>query len=243
MEETFEKWGREEVLGDFVRHIRTIRPDVIAGFLCGGEGGGQHHQASAKLTTEAFRAAADPARFPEQLQAGLRPWRATRVFCTDISGFGPRRADTPLKPDMLVVNTSRFDGLLGRTYAELGLEARSMHKCKGTSQLLLLTGESQNRTYRLTDSATGEPGIAPASMFDGIDTSLPGLVRFAPGHAAALTPALTRIAAHVAEARRALAFGGAYAAVQALASGLQLPAGTDGAYQLMANMLSLGKAR
>lgn len=221
VEETLEKWGREEILADFVRHIRTLRPDVIAGFLCGGEGGGQHHQASAKLTTEAFRAAADPTRFPEQLQAGLRPWLATRVFCTDISGFGPRRADTPLGPDMLVVDTSRFDGLLGRTYAELGLEARSMHKCQGTSQLLLLPGETQNRTYRLTDSVTGDPGIAPASMFAGIDTSLPGLVRFAPGQAAALTPALTRIAAHVADARGALASGGAQAAVRPLASGLE----------------------
>src|SRR5688572_752876 len=29
-EETFDKWGRDEILGDFVRHIRTIRPDVIS---------------------------------------------------------------------------------------------------------------------------------------------------------------------------------------------------------------------
>ena len=64
IDETIEKWGHDEILGDFVRHIRTIRPDVIAGFLCGGQGGGQHHQASARLTIEAFRAAADPARYP-----------------------------------------------------------------------------------------------------------------------------------------------------------------------------------
>ena len=76
IEESIEKWGHDEIVGDFVRHIRTIRPDVIAGFLCGGEGGGQHHQASAQLTLEAFRAAADPTKYPEQITEGLRPWQA-----------------------------------------------------------------------------------------------------------------------------------------------------------------------
>src|SRR3954447_14293768 len=48
IDESIEKWGHDEIVGDFVRHIRTIRPDVIAGFLCSGENGGLHHQASAK---------------------------------------------------------------------------------------------------------------------------------------------------------------------------------------------------
>ena len=67
VEESIEKWGHDEIVGDYVRHIRTLRPDVIAGFLCGGEGGGQHHQASTRLTIEAFRAAADPARYTDQI--------------------------------------------------------------------------------------------------------------------------------------------------------------------------------
>ena len=74
VEESIQKWGHDEILGDLVRHIRTIRPDVIAGFLCGGQAGGLHHQASAALTREAFRAAADPNRYPEQIRQGLRPW-------------------------------------------------------------------------------------------------------------------------------------------------------------------------
>jgi LmbE family N-acetylglucosaminyl deacetylase len=142
IEESIEKWGREEILGDYVRHIRNIRPDVIAGFVCGGGGGGQHHQASTQLTLEAFRAAADPARYPEQIREGMRPWQARRVFCTE--GFGPQGAASP---DMLRPTTSEFDPLLGRTYSELGLEARSMHKCQGMSQLLLLPGASGGRTY------------------------------------------------------------------------------------------------
>src|SRR4051812_3939693 len=89
VEESVDKWGGNEIVGDYVRLIRTIRPDVIAGFLCGGTSGGLHHQASAKLTLEAFQAAGDPSRYPEQIQAGLRAWQPVRIFCTDETSFGP----------------------------------------------------------------------------------------------------------------------------------------------------------
>ena len=69
-EETFEKWGRREILGDYVRHIRTLRPDVLVTMSPDGMGGGQHHQASAVLATEAFRAAADPRSFPNRFARG-----------------------------------------------------------------------------------------------------------------------------------------------------------------------------
>src|SRR3954452_9462703 len=163
VEESIEKWGHDEIVGDLVRHIRTIRPDVIAGFLCGGTSGGLHHQASAKLTLEAFRAAADPAKYPEQIAAGLRPWQASRYFCTDETSFAPN--PPPRTADLLRADVSGFDACLGRTYSEIGLEARSMHKCQGTSQLLLLPGQSQSRTYRLKDSVIDQQGVAPKDLF------------------------------------------------------------------------------
>src|SRR5687768_2362226 len=87
IEETFQKWGKQEILGDYVRMIRTIRPDVIVGFVFEGAGGGQHHQASSRLTAEAFRAAADPNAFPDQIkQEGLRVWQAKKFYYT--AGFG-----------------------------------------------------------------------------------------------------------------------------------------------------------
>ena len=82
IEETLEKWGHQEILGDYVRMIRTIRPQVIVGFVFDGEGGGQHHQTSSRLTAEAFRAAADPTQFPEQIKEGLRPWQAAKFYYT-----------------------------------------------------------------------------------------------------------------------------------------------------------------
>src|ERR1043166_6175064 len=47
IEETFQKWGRDEITADYVRMIRTIRPDVIFGMSPAGNNGGQHHNASA----------------------------------------------------------------------------------------------------------------------------------------------------------------------------------------------------
>ncbi len=216
LEESIEKWGHDEIVGDFVRHIRTIRPDVIAGFVCGGGGGGQHHQASTRLTLEAFRTAADPLRYPDQIRDGLRPWQAKRVFCTE--GFGPAGQDSR---DLLRVTLSGFDAVLGRTYAEVGLEARSMHKCQGTSQLLLLPGASQSRTYRLKDSVIGDAGVSPKDMFDGIDTSLAGLAAHAgPQPRPDLITALQGVSASVSAAKDAVEARGPGAAAAPLATGL-----------------------
>jgi LmbE family N-acetylglucosaminyl deacetylase len=217
VEESLQRWGHQEILSDFVRHIRTLRPDVIAGFLCGGTGGGQHHQASTELTREAFRAAADPSRFPEQLSEGLRPWAAKRLFCTDLSSFSNPPADSA----RLVSIRDSFDPLLGRRYSELGIEARSMHKCQGTSQLLPLPGQSFTRRYRLEDARIGSREVAPADIFDGIDTSLAGLAAFAGSSVpSSLVAALKAISDAVGAAEHAVDAGGQSAAAAPLATGL-----------------------
>jgi GlcNAc-PI de-N-acetylase/alpha-galactosidase-like protein len=87
-EETIQKWGHDEILGDFVRMIRTIRPDVMVTLPPSGTGGGQHHMVSATLSFEAFTAAADPAKFPEQLRQGLRPWQVKKLYQPGGGGFG-----------------------------------------------------------------------------------------------------------------------------------------------------------
>ncbi len=236
IEETLEKWGHQEILGDYVRMIRTIRPDVIVGFVFDGDGGGQHHQASTRLTLEAFRAAADPSKFPEQIKEGLRPWQATKFYYT--AGFGgPQGARGASAQGALEAPTNLsftggdvFDSVLGRTYNEIGGEARSMHKCQGMSQLLPLPaggggpmGPGGVRAYRLRDSVL-EGGVArpEREMFDGIDTSLRSLTRFAGASAPAeLGPRLDVISATVAEARTALASGGTAAAIAPLGRGLK----------------------
>jgi LmbE family N-acetylglucosaminyl deacetylase len=240
VEETLEKWGHDEILGDYVRMIRTIRPDVIVGFVFDGDGGGQHHQTSSRLTLEAFRAAADPAKFPEQIKEGLRPWQAKKFYYT--AGFGPPsrlaaasagralEAPTPLN----FAGGAEFDPVLGRTYDEIAGEARSMHKCQGMSQLLPLPaptggggfggggGPSGVRAYRLRDSVL-DGGVArpEKEIFDGVDTSLRSLLSFAPSAPPALGEGLDRVSTAVAEARKALASGGENATVAPLAAGVK----------------------
>jgi len=87
-QETLQKWGHEEILGDYVRMIRTIRPDVMVTLPPTGTGGGQHHQVSGTLSYEAFTAAADPSKFPEQMQQGLRQWQVKKLYQPAGGGFG-----------------------------------------------------------------------------------------------------------------------------------------------------------
>ncbi|MEO6235447.1 MAG: PIG-L family deacetylase [Vicinamibacterales bacterium] len=87
-EETIQKWGHDEILGDFVRMLRTIRPDVMVTLPPTGTGGGQHHMVSSTLSFEAFTAAADPSKFPEQLAQGLKPWQVKKLYQPAGGGFG-----------------------------------------------------------------------------------------------------------------------------------------------------------
>ena len=237
IEETLEKWGHQEILGDFVRMIRTIRPDVIVGFVFDGDGGGQHHQTSAHLTLEAFRAAADPNQFPEQIKEGLRPWQAKKYYYT--AGFGPggpggggrggraaQLAGEGAKSPLMFEGGAYYDPLLGRTCNEISAEARSMHKCQGMSQLLPLPdGEIQFggvRAYRLRDTALPD-GVdrAEKEPFDGIETSLASLAAFAGATPpAALSTGLSSIGNAVKSARAQLSSGGNGATVPSLATGL-----------------------
>src|SRR5581483_5297309 len=163
-----------------------------------GMGGGQHHEASAVLAHDAYLAAGDPSKFPEQIREGLRPWQPRKFYYA--AGFpGADQAGGRV----LRVNTAIYDALLGKTYAEIGTEARSMHKCQGMAQLLALPGPVV-RNYRLAETTLpGGLERDESSMFDGIDTSLPGLARFAGASPpAALVDGLAAVAAAVAEARR-----------------------------------------
>jgi LmbE family N-acetylglucosaminyl deacetylase len=230
VEETLEKWGGQAILGDFVRMIRIIRPDVIVGFVFDGEGGGQHHQAASRLAAQAFRAAADPNAFPDQIAAGLRPWQAKKYYYT--AGFGgPRGQPLPGEGASTLLQFTggdAYDPVLGRTCGEIAGEARSMHKCQGMSQLLPLPGISQGfgpggpRGYRLRDTVLpGGVNRPDPDMFDGVDTSLASLATYAGATPPpALTAGLSRVMASVADARAGFAATGSSAAVAPLASGL-----------------------
>ncbi|NCI46904.1 PIG-L family deacetylase [Sediminibacterium sp. WSJ-3] len=119
-------WDKEQVLSDIVWVIRKFQPDVIiTRFPADARAGHGHHWASAILANEAFTAAADPARFPEQFKRGVTVWQAKRILLNGFN-FGANTVSGPLKIDV-----GGFDPLLGKSSGELGGEARSMHKSQG----------------------------------------------------------------------------------------------------------------
>jgi len=223
IEETFEKWGRSEIVGDFVRLIRLIRPDVMLSLPPEGDGGGQHHQASAVIAREAYLAAADPAKYPEHLKDGLRPWQPKKFYAASGRGGGPGGAELASPPARTVtVNLSAYDPLLGRTYSEIGAEARSMHKCQGFPQLLALPGPSAS-TFRLVESSmSGQLQRDERTLFDNVDTSLAGLAQFVGARPPRdLIEALSAISSAVASAQEAFTEEGDAATLVPLLNGLR----------------------
>ncbi|MFN5885666.1 MAG: PIG-L family deacetylase, partial [Bacteroidota bacterium] len=92
-EETLQKWNRDSILSDMVWVIRNFRPDIIiTRFATDGSGGHGHHTSSAILAEEAFDAAGDPTRFPEQLQY-VETWKPRRLFWNVSTRFQNPNAD------------------------------------------------------------------------------------------------------------------------------------------------------
>ena len=126
-EETFSKWNKEKILSDVVWVIRKFQPDIIiTRFPTTGEGGHGHHTGSAILANEAFIAAADPKRFPEQLKY-VQSWQAKRILWNTFN-FGNTNTITP---DQFKVDVGGYNPLLGKSYGEIAAESRSQHKSQG----------------------------------------------------------------------------------------------------------------
>jgi LmbE family N-acetylglucosaminyl deacetylase len=125
-EETLEFWGRDSALADVVWAIRRFRPDVIiTRFPPDSNAGHGHHTASSVLAHEAFTAAADPGRFPAQLDAAPA-WQAKRLLWNAFL-----RQGAPIDPTWLVVDVGAYEPRLGRSMSELAGLSRSNHKSQG----------------------------------------------------------------------------------------------------------------
>ena len=158
-QETLEFWGHDSVLADVVWAIRSFRPDiVITRFPPDSTAGHGHHTASAILAEEAFAAAADPARFPDQLDA-VKPWQAKRLLWNAF--FSSRAA---VDSSWLVVDVGAYDPLLGRSMSELAGLSRSHHKTQGF-------GAPERRGSLLQYLAVREGAPARRDPFEGIDLS------------------------------------------------------------------------
>jgi LmbE family N-acetylglucosaminyl deacetylase len=250
-QEVIEKWGRAEIVGDYVRLIRTLRPDVVLTMNIQGRGGDRAHEATTVLTREAWQSAGDPNKYPEQIREGLRAWQPKKLYFTGGFGGGPGRGgpgrggpapkSNQPEPKMARPNTGHYDPLLARTYSEIASDARSNHKCQGMGGLPPLPGIGGGRgggrggAYQLVANTIGIANQDETSMFNGVDTSLTALAQFAgPNPPAALSSALSGIVDHARRAQQAFDAG------NDAGTAAPIEAGLAAVRTLRANLASLG---
>src|SRR5215475_2899097 len=182
LDETLERWGRDVVLGDVVRAVRKYRPDIIVSRFHGEPRDGHgNHQTAGLMSLEAFKAAADPKMFPEQLKEGLRPWQVKKLYLSV-------RESEPSAT--LKIEVGAYDPLLGRSYREIAREGLSYQRSQGAGQVRPPLGSSLTGV-QLVETAI--PKIEnEKSLFDGLDSTIAGLARFA-GSSLNITSNLTEI--------------------------------------------------
>lgn len=158
--ETFTIWDKDQILSDVVYIIRKFKPDVIiTRFPLDERAGHGHHAASSILAQEAFSAAADPERFPEQLKE-LKIWQARRILWNNYSfGDNDNTSDEQLKVDV-----GSYNFLLGKSYGEIAAESRSMHKSQGF-------GSAKQRGKSIEYFSSWKGGLPKSGLFDDIEIS------------------------------------------------------------------------
>jgi len=121
-------WDHQKVLSDVVWVIRKFQPDVIITRFPGDARAGHgHHAASSIIAQEAYLAAADPTQFPEQFKYGVQPWKAKRILWNTFN-FGTVNTTND---NQLKLEVGGYNPVLGKSYGEIGAEARTMHKSQG----------------------------------------------------------------------------------------------------------------
>lgn len=163
-EETMHFWDHDKILSDVVWVIRKFRPDVmVTRFSPEDRLTHGHHTASAILALEAFSAAGDPNRFPEQL-AFVKPWQPTRLVWNTSPFFFSNR-NLPFDPTGLtVLEAGGYNPLLGKAYTEIAAASLSMHKSQGV-------GSPPRRGARKEYFKLLEGQPMTTALFEGIDTS------------------------------------------------------------------------
>ncbi len=185
-DETFQKWGQEESLRRMVLQIRKLRPDVIITNHSTTSNDHGHHQATARLVVEAFDAAADPTRFPEQLKDGVTAWQVQRLF---VRVRGNQPVQNPDRQgggqQIVTIDPNERDSVRGTLFAEQALSGLQKHATQGpwpktfaefTARFRAFSGQSGAAgqmpliRYRLEREATGADALPKDSrnFLDGL---------------------------------------------------------------------------
>lgn len=167
LEEAFDKWGREAVLRDVVRVIRMERPTIILSRFQGSARDGHgNHMAAGIMAQEAFSAAADPKRYPEQMRDGLQPWAASKIY------IGGMRAEEDWN---VRVNTGEYSATLGDTFENVARHGLGFQRSQNGGRVT--PAPSPNFVHFKLAAWSGTvvkstPGAKEESMLDLLPRSL-----------------------------------------------------------------------
>lgn len=198
-EEAFQKWGHDRVLYDAVLAVRMVRPQIIMSTFVGGltDGHGQH-QVSGEIAQEAFKAAADPKVFPDQLKNGLEPWQPLAVYSRApfapvnngqmfdyaTAKWAPARFHNYVTGEWIegapkadvTIPVGTWDPQLGRTYVQIAREGWGEQKSQygGANPALSVPESSNYHLWAAAPSAatSGENEPTAAAGGDKNDTGL-----------------------------------------------------------------------
>lgn len=159
--EALKWWDKEKILADIVWVIRKFQPDIlITRFPEDARAGHGHHAASAILAREAFHAAGDPSRFPEQFRYGVKPWQAKRILWNTYRFGGVNTTSD----DQFKVDVGSFNPFIGKSHGEIAGLSLSQHKSQGT-------GSSGGRGARWEYFSHVDGSRVQKDFMDGVDIS------------------------------------------------------------------------
>ncbi len=160
-DEALSIWDHQKVLSDVVWVIRQFQPDIIiTRFPSDARAGHGHHAASSIIANEAYLAAADSTKFPEQLKKGVSVWKAKRILWNTFN-FGS--VNTTNK-NQFKIEVGGYNVMEGKSYGEIGAEARTMHKSQGEGR-----PRRRGASYEFFETTGGEAPIN--DLMDGVDIS------------------------------------------------------------------------
>ncbi|MGE3471535.1 MAG: PIG-L family deacetylase, partial [Vicinamibacterales bacterium] len=166
LEEAFEKWGRDTVLRDVVRVIRTSRPWVLLSRFQGNQRDGHgNHQTAGLVTQLAFQMAGDPKAYPEQIQEGLRPWQPFKVY---IGGVRENENWT------VRIDSGEYSPYLGDSFDNVARFGLSFQRSQNSGRYVPGAGPNYGYYSRVGTRLASAPE-KETSIFDGLNLSYSGL--------------------------------------------------------------------
>lgn len=162
IEECWRQWDQDEVVRDVVRIIREEQPHVVISRWQGSARDGHgNHTASGIVSPLAYAAAADPTKYPDQIEGGLRTWKPLKHYANNRSQLDPWTVRS---------ETSIFDPMLGQSYAQIGREGLRQQRSQSIGTVIM--GPGPLSTYYLRTDPPAAEDEREASFLDGLHLSM-----------------------------------------------------------------------